>query len=68
MEGTSLAAKSQHRQLGLLRNVIAPVHRLLTSFATVNVLPSVQRRVMSSTGTSEARQNNRDIQKSLRDP
>lgn len=63
---TPAAAEGQHSQVGLLRNV--PVYRLITSFAIANILPSVQRRVMSSTGISEARQNNRDIQKSLRDP
>lgn len=67
-QGTPAAAEGQHSQVGLLSILIVPVHRFLTSFAIANILPSVQRRVILSTGTSEARQKNRDIQKSLRDP
>ena len=42
-QGTPVAAKDHHSQVGLLRNVVRPVHRLLTSFAMTNVLPCVQR-------------------------
>lgn len=55
-QGTPVAAEGQHSWVGLPRNVTVPVHRLLTSSARSNVLPSVQRMVMSSTGASEVRQ------------
>lgn len=40
-EGTPVAANGQHSQVGLLRNIILPVHKLFTSFVTANVIPSL---------------------------